>query len=151
MTERETNIALREMASEKGLCEKWYGEWGDDSTLDECAERFVRGLDFCIDKDYPPLDFVRRNIPREVLHRHGIFLDEDVCKFLDNGIYVFMGECTGKIYVAPFKAITVYLLHDSDIDIVADGLARVYVSTYHDASCGARGESISIINRKKTK
>ena len=66
MTDRDLNIALREMARKAGLCDKWYEEWKDDDTIDKCLERYVKGYDFAVKNDYPPLDFIRENFRKEV-------------------------------------------------------------------------------------
>ena len=112
MTERELNIALREMARSQGLCDQWYSEWSDDDTLDMCLDRYVRGFDFVQENDYPPLDFIRKHFDKKLLHKHNIYLDEEVkIDFAKNGYYVFLGNCTGSITASGFCAVTLYLRH----------------------------------------
>ena len=135
MTDRELNIALREMARAQGLCDEWYAEWSDDSTIDECLERAIRGFDFVQEKDYPPLDFIRKHFEKEALHRHGMYLDEDVDIEADSGYYAFLGHCTAKVVVDGFKAVSIYVRHDSRVDVDAFNGAKVFV-TYYDESDG---------------
>jgi hypothetical protein len=136
MTERELNIALREMARADGLCDGWYQEWSDDSTVDECLERFVKGQDFAIENDYPPLDFIRKNFDKEALHRHNIYLDEAVEIEADSGYYVFLGKCEAKVRVGKYHVTTVYVRHESNVDVLAYDCAKAFVM-YYDQSDGA--------------
>lgn len=136
MTERELNIALREMARTQGLCDEWYGEWKDDDTIDMCLDRAVRGFDFCVKSDYPPLGFIRRNFDKEALHRHNIYLDEEVkVEDGENGYYMFLGDCVADISFDGFKAASVYVRHGCNVNVKASGGAKVFV-TYYDGSKG---------------
>lgn len=137
MTDKELNIALREMARKAGLCDKWYEEWRDDDSIDMCLYRYVKGFDFAVGNDYPPLDFIRDNFRKEDLHRHNIYLDEEVeIKGAKSGYYVFLGNCTGSIETHGFNVVSCYLRHDSRVDVSSLGSARVFV-TYYDRSGGS--------------
>lgn len=135
MTDRELNIALREMARSCGLCDEWYSMWRDDSTIDECLERYVRGFDFAVEKDYPPLSFIREYFDKDALHRHNIYLDEAVTVSADRGHYVFLGDCRAEVTADGVKAVSVYARHDSVVDVSAVNGAKAFVS-YYDRSSG---------------
>jgi len=136
MTERELNISLREMARSAGLCDEWYGEWSDDDTIDMCLDRYVRGFDFAVKNDYPSIDFIRKNFSRDDLHRHNIYIDEDIqISDAENGYYVFLGKCSGDLWVNGFKAVTVFVRHGSRINVGSFDGARVQVR-YYDGSDG---------------
>lgn len=143
MTDRELNIALREMARSTGLCDDWYRGWSDDSTIDECLERYVRGIDFAIKYDWPPLDFCRSHFRKEDLHRHHIYIDEEVEIDGGSGYYVFLGHCRGRLKIDGMYATTVYVRHDSDIDVLSANGAKVFVSYYEhgDGKCDSDGWS----------
>lgn len=136
MTDRELNITLREMARMQGLCDQWYSEWGDNDTLDDCLERYIRGFDFVQERDWPPLEFIRKHFDKELLHKHNIYLDEEVrIDHAYSGFYVFLGDCTGYIAVDGFCAATIYLRHNSNIRVTSVGAARVFLH-YFDKSDG---------------
>lgn len=144
MTERELNIALREMARAAGLCEQWYKEWKDDDTIDRCLDRYIRGFDFAKNNDYPPLDFCRKNFMDGDLLRHNIYLDKKVKKeILHSGYYVFLGDSDGDVLVNGFVAVMIYCRHNSRINVHATGGARVFVTYYDDSSgdCSSDGYS----------
>lgn len=135
MTDRELNIALREMARSQGLCDKWFDEWTDDSTIDECLDRYVKGFDFSVEKDYPPLEFIRKHFDKELLHKHNIYLDEEVTILADSGYYVFLGKCRAFVTVSGFHVTTIYVRHDSEVDVHTMMNAKAFV-TYYDHSHG---------------
>lgn len=136
MTDKELNIALREMARNAGLCDEWFGNWKDEDSIDMCLDRFIRGFDFVVKNDYPNLEFIRKNFNTNDLHRHNIYLDEGVIiDDAQNGYYVFLGDCKATLVADGFKAVTVYCRHDSEVNVRAMGGARVFV-TYYDQSSG---------------
>lgn len=118
------------------LCKEWTEKWQDDSDIDTLLEKFIRGFDFAVKNNYPPLDFCRENFKKEDLHRHNIYLDEDVeINDADNGYYVFLGKCKATLIANGFKAITVYCRHESEVDVSGFDGARMFV-TYYDSSNG---------------
>jgi hypothetical protein len=136
MTEKELNITLREMARKVGLCDEWYEAWSDDDTIDECLHRYVRGFDFAVKNDWPPLDFCRENFRKEELHRHNIYLDDNpLIDEANSGYYIFLGKSVATIYVKGLKVVTIYCRHDSVVNVIASEGSRVFIH-YYDQSDG---------------
>lgn len=155
MEGKELSITLREMACSQPtpLCREWTDKWMDDSDIDTLLDKFVRGQDFCIKNGYPPLDFCRRNFSPEDLHRHHIYLDEEV-DILDaeSGVWIFLGECTGRVYFNGFSVGTVYVRHSSNICVHVRDMAKAFVSVYEsgDTLCiGDRGTTVRLYDRRK--
>lgn len=153
MNDKELNITLREMARSCGLCDEWYGQWKDDSTIDECLERYIKGFDFAVKNNWPSLEFSRKNFRKEDLHRHNIYLDDEV-DITDggNGYYVLVGRCTGHIDFKGFKAATVYVRHDSRVTIRASEGARIMVRCYESCNVDCQSDNVSkvvVIDRRK--
>jgi hypothetical protein len=153
MTDKELNIKLREMAREAGLCDEWYEKWGDDDTTDDNLERYIKGFDFGLKNDWPSLDFIRENFHKEDLHRHHIYLDEEVeLNEGENGYYVFLGSCSGSLLVSGFYAITVYCRHDSNLEVKAFDGARVSLFYYDHSRGSCKSDNYSrvkVFDRKK--
>ena len=144
MKSKELSIALREMArvQRTPLCDEWYGEWNDDTPVDVLLDKFVRGQDFCIENDYPPLEFVRKHFHVSDLHRHHIYIDEEVdIRDAESGTWIFLGNCMGKISFSGYSVGTVYVRHGSQVNVSATGSSRVFVSMYEDgyAECSKSG------------
>lgn len=150
MTDKELSIVLRELACSQPtpLCEKWTEEWKDETDIDELADKFIRGFDFCVKNNYPPLDFIRKNVKKEDLHRHNIFIDEEVqIADAENGYYVFLGRCTGTLWVNGLKAVTVLVRHDSVINVEAYDGARVQVRYYDNSDGACKSDSYSRVKK----
>lgn len=132
---RNLSVDLRTMARRDGLCDLWYKRWKDDTDIDKLLDMYIEGIDFCIEKDYPPLVFIRENVRLSDLHRHNVYMDEDADVSGDSGTYVFLGDCKGKVVFSGFAVANVYIRHDSNVEIVCDGYSKVFVSLYDDSDC----------------
>lgn len=133
MSDRELNILFRSMARRGGLCDEWYSSWSDDDTLDMCLDRFVRGIDFSIGNTWLDLDIVREHLSLDLLHRHHVYLDEDVELECGNGRYVFLGSCRGVVVFGGFTVGDVYIFGTCDVRVIVRDFARVHVSHYDDS------------------
>lgn len=146
MTDRELNISLREMARSAGLCDEWYGQWSDEDSIDECLDKAIRGFDFCVNRDYPSLEFIRKHFKKEDLHRHRLFLDEEIDSTIDtNGYVILLGSCKGVLKIDGIVAVTVYLRHDSIVDVEAKNGASVFVTHYDQSSGKCTSDYLSVI------
>ena len=119
---------MKEEAVSLGLCKQWTSEWSDGSSRDELVDKFVRGLDFCIEHDWPSVDVMKRDFG-DVIHRHGVYADERVD--LDEASTVVLnGCCVADLRYSGNSVGDVYVRHDSRACVVAHGLARVHVTVY---------------------
>lgn len=148
MNEKELSICLREMArtQKTPLCDEWYDAWKDDSNIDVLLEKYIRGFDFVAKNDYPSLEFSRKVFSKEDLHRHNIYLDDNIQ--IDegmNGYYVFLGDSVGRICIDGFKAVTIYIRHNSNIEIKATNGARVFVFLYDESIASFESDEYSVI------
>lgn len=148
MTDRELNIALREMARNIGACEPVVSQWQDDDTVDMLLDRYIRTFDFALNKDFPDVEFIRKNFRKEDLHRHNIYLDDEVqIADAENGYYVFLGKCKGEIWVNGFKAVTIFVRHESEIYVGAFDGSRVQVRYYENSDGVCKSDDYSKISK----
>lgn len=141
MEGRKLNIVLRDRAREFGLCDEWYKGWDKDSTRQELIEKYLRGIDFCIEHDYPRVEFIKAQFPRQLLERNGIFADCEVDG--DNiGTCVLLGSAHGVLRYHGFCSCSVYVVHKGCVDIQATDGARVFVEVY--------GESVVMVSADDT-
>lgn len=128
------NTELRQQAVDLGLCAKWQRGWTSDKDPQELVEMWKKGIDFALLHDYPSNDFIKSNFDRELLHRNLVYVDEHIdLKNAPNGIYVLNGECTGTLWFNSWAAATVYVRHSSQVTIIADDSAKVFVRLYDEA------------------
>ena len=115
------NSELRGHAVSYGLCTQWQGDWQNNKSQQELIEMYIRGIDFCIEHDYPTVEYIKGNFDRSLLHQNHIFVDEPVTGG-DNGVYV-----------SKFTAATLHLRHDSELTLEVEDCAKVFVSVYDRA------------------
>ena len=125
------SVELRNMAREQGLCDKWFGEWKDDSDNSTLFDKYKRGIDFCISKNYHSLEFMRSHWNKDELEKNGIFLDSEnsECKGI-KGTFIVNGDSNVNFQYDLFSSADIYVRHDSKIKVNAEGESRIMVNLY---------------------
>lgn len=125
---------LKQQAVDLGLCRPWTEAWGD-CDQQELIDKFVKGIDFCLERNWPTPDFIKTNFDRDLLNSNLIFVDEYLdFDMMPSGVYIINGECSGTIRFAPWTAATIYVRHKSNVTIIADDFAKVFVRVYDEAN-----------------
>lgn len=133
-------------AVERNLCAQWTAEWADNSDQQTLIDKFKKGIDFCLDRDWPSNDFIKANFDRNLLNANLIFVDEYVdMDMAPSGIYILNGECSGRIRLAPWTAATFYLRHNSKMNIVADDFAKVFVRVFDEADVEVDSDESAVV------
>lgn len=136
------NSELRGHAVSYGLCTQWQGDWQNNKSQQELIEMYIRGIDFCIEHDYPSVEYIKANFDRDLLHKNHVFADEPVAGG-DNGVYVVNGKCSGKLSFGKFAAATLHLRHDSELNIEVEGCAKIFVSVYDRAKVHVKQSDVA--------
>lgn len=136
---------LKQQAVDLGLCRPWTEAWGD-CDRQELIDKYKKGIDFCIDKQYPSNEFIKANFDRALLNANLIFVDEHIrLDDAPSGIYILNGECSGSIRFAPWTAATVYVRHTSNVRIIAGDFAKVFVRLYDEAEVEIEAEESAVV------
>lgn len=136
---------LKQQAVDLGLCRPWTEAWGD-CDQQELIDKYKKGIDFCIDKQYPSNEFIKANFDRDLLNANLIFVDEHIrLDDAPSGIYILNGECSGSIRFAPWTAATVYVRHTSNVRIIAGDFAKVFVRLYDGAEVETEAEESAVV------
>lgn len=144
MEAKELNAVLKKRARELGLCDKWYKEWDKNETRQELINKYLKGIDFCIEHDYPKIDFMRQNFPKSQLQKNCIFLDDDVEESnLRNA--VFLSTTKAMLNYDGLSVGNVYVRHSAKVEITASGDSRVFVETYENCDVNATANERSKI------
>lgn len=136
------NSELRGHAVSYGLCTQWQGDWQNNKSQQELIEMYIRGIDFCIEHNYPTVEYIKGNFDRSLLHQNHIFVDEPVIGG-DNGVYVLNGKCSGKLSFGKFTVVTLHLRHDSELTLEVEDCAKVFVSVYDRAKLHVRQSDVA--------
>lgn len=131
MEEKRLSERMKREAVGLGLCGQWTAAWDEDSSRDGMVRKFVRGIDFCIEHDWPSVRVMKRDFG-DVIHRHGVYADENV-ECVNAPMVVLNGECVADIEYTGTSTGEVYVRHRSEARVRVSGLARCFVSL-HD--CG---------------
>lgn len=144
------NKAMRAEARSLGLCDKWFGEWADDTGIDELLNKYTKGIDFVIDKGFPDDDTLLKYAGKDNLRNHGIYINDylDVCD-ADVPTLVINGSCTGDITYTGYHVANIYVRGKSDVTIKVKDSAKVFVEVYDDAKVLVRnyGDSLCFAYR----
>lgn len=143
---------LKREAIDLGLCPQWTEEWADGSDQQTLIDKYKRGIDFCLERDWPTPEFIKDNFDRALLNRNLIFVDEHIdVKEARSGVYVINGECSGTIRFPQWAAATIYVRHRSKIRIEADGFAKVFIRVYDGAEVDVsqQGGAIAMVYDKR--
>lgn len=137
---------LKREAVERNLCAQWTAEWADNSDQQTLIDKYKKGIDFCLDRDWPSTEFIKVNFDRDLLNANLIFVDEYVdMDMAPSGIYILNGECSGRIRLAPWVAATIYVRHNSKMNIVADDFAKVFVRLYDEADVEVDSDESAVV------
>ena len=122
---------LKRKAIACGLCEQWQREWGKPDE-DELINKFIEGIDFCIEHDYPTNDYIIRHFKQETLHRHGVYINEKF-NVVNPPVIVSLGECEGYVALKDVVARTIYARHNSILKITLTEMANASVRVHDNA------------------
>lgn len=132
MREKKLSARMKKEAVELGLCDQWTREWEDGTTKDEMVDKFVRGLDFCIEHDWPTTDVMKKEFG-DVIHRHGVWVDEAMSAN-NPDTAILNGSCDGRITVDGFGVSSIYVRHKSRLKLTVKDMAYAAVSLYDEAN-----------------
>ncbi len=132
---------LKKEAVSLGLCTEWTNEWRN-STKDELVDKYIRGIDFCIEHNYPSCEYMKKHF-QGVMQKHGVFVDDDV-ELENPKIMIANGKTSGWLIYNSYSVGTIYVRHDSNLTIEASENAILAIETYDNCN-------ISIFQRDKAK
>lgn len=122
---------MKSEAVSLGLCAQWTADWKDNTTKDELVDKFVTGLDFCIANDWPSTEVMKKDFG-DVIHRHGVYVDE-VVRLRNPKTIILNGSCDATITADNYSAPEVFARHKSNLSLVANDMAIVHISVFDDA------------------
>lgn len=126
---------LRALARRNGLCDKWYGEWNGSESDQELIDKYLNGLDFCIEHDYPTTDMICSLFDEELLHKNHIYTNDMYVNVHNpKPVVVLNGGTCGEILFDGYAVSSVYVRHLSGVKIKVRDHAIVSISAYDAAN-----------------
>lgn len=144
MNDKDLSRTLLNQAVSLGLCTEWTEQWGfpDQQAL---IDKYLHGIDFCIDKGYPTNTFIKENFDRDILHKNNIFVDEDVQKRNMSHTAVLNGSCKGTLLFDGFSICDLYVRHDSEVTIDCSQYCKIFINVYDRAKVNVIQKGIASV------
>lgn len=143
---------LKQQAISLGLCKQWAEAWGD-CDQQELIDKYKKGLDFCIEHQYPSNELITENFDRSLLNENLIFVDEHLnLDDAPSGVYVLNGDCSGTLHFREWAVATIYIRHTSKVSIIAEDFAKVFVRVYDETEvevCDVADAGVKVYERRK--
>ena len=125
---------LKNQAVGFGLCKEWTAEWGNPNK-DELVQKFVRGIDFCIEHNYPSVEFLKENFDG-VLQKYGVYAKSEFSvfneKFLD--VNNSFGSAKNNLHFDT----DCYVRNNSELTISAMDSSSFHISIYDNSILNIR-------------
>lgn len=144
-----TRIArdIAKQAKQKGICQDWYKELRTLETVEQLAEMYLKGIDFCLTNDFPSNDVLRAKF-KGTMEEYGIHLDE-VFGSLNGRKVVALGSCRAAVEIDEHHVSEVFVKHTSLLNLTAKDCAFVMVDAFENTrvKIKAYGEARVVVNR----
>ena len=125
---RLSEMLLRQ-AEELNACKRGLVNFPD--TKQGLIDRWKANIDFAVENDFPTIEVMKKGFDRSLLHENLIYVDEDIMlEDALSGVYVINGNCRGTLRFRDWNVATIYLRHNSEINIIAEGESKVFVKQY---------------------
>lgn len=127
------NETLRAEAIAMGLCQQWQNDWTSNKSSADLIEMYKRGIDFCLDRNWPSCDWITSHFNPAELQDRNIFvrvLGGEI--ILSNGVAV-VRECSDVIITIPRNSVvTLHCQQNSNLCIKLLKGARAFIHL-HDS------------------
>ena len=130
-----TKLQLLAAARRADCCSQYQMRILKAKNKDDLLRTGTDGLRFCLANDYPNRNYILRNFSKDELHRHGIYMDEQIEQSNPSPkqTIVALGGCTGHLDYNDWDCHRVAITHTGEVNIVARNHTFVIVYIYDRA------------------
>ena len=130
-----TKLRLLIGARKAGCCKQYQWRIITAKSIDDLIHTYKSGLRFCLANDYPDKEFIVRHFTKDELHRHGIYIDEqiDTTQAAKRRTIVALGYSEGLIEYNDWCEHRVAVTHTAEVNINARGHTFIIVYIYGKA------------------
>lgn len=143
----ELNKYILEKAKLAGICKPWAEQIATATSVDELMEMYVKGIDFCLEKDFPSSpDLVR--LAGDKLHEYGIYVDQTGLALKNSKFAVLLGTCGADLHYDHFSVGQVFVKHNSCANVKTSDNSFLVIDCFDTArlTVTAYGNSKVLIN-----
>ena len=135
------NTILRKEAVELGLCQQWQSEWLANKSVPQLIRMFKRGIDFCIEHDWPDAEWIRENFSRDELAAEHVYASEEDSVVDAVGVTVLKGCSDVTVNVRHHEVVTMHCIGCRGIRVNAANGSIVQVHLHDSAASLTIGSS----------
>jgi len=115
------------------LCRLYQSKLKPDLTVEDLAELYFKGIDFCIMNNYPTVQFMKDNFKGKC-EQYGIFVEDRSVNANNLSKVVMIGDCKGQLSYDGFSVSRVFVRHTSETKILVSEYAHVSVDIFDSAN-----------------
>lgn len=123
---------IKQDGAQKDMCRLFQMRLKPDLTIKDLAELYFRGMDFCISKDFPTVEFMRDNFKGKS-EQYGVFVDDLDVDVRNERNVALLGDCNAQMIYDGFSVSRVYVRHNSQAKITVLGYANLSVDVFDNA------------------
>jgi len=167
----ELNKYVLDNATKINVCQEYAKLIPLAKSADDLMKMYVspKGVEFCLANDFPSnKDLVAK--AGDIINQYGVYIDANI-KLADRGFLVLLGACTGTVSYDGYSVNQLFVKHKtsiqitashhsytlidcfdkSDLNIICEGNARVWVNVYGKAKVAASGGgTVKIVHKLKS-
>lgn len=114
------------------LCRLYQAKLKQDLTVKDLADLYFRGMDFCVEHDFPTVQFMKEHFKGRS-EQYGVYVEDQAVKSRNQSHVVMIGDCNGELEYDGFSVSRVYIRHTSKAKIMVLGYANLSVDIYDNA------------------
>lgn len=128
-----TSKMLRDVARRNGLCDKFFTEWDLEASEQELLDKYLAGMNFCVNHDFPGVDIIRTVFHHELLNENNIYIDDRINLYnptfnKKTNVVSLCGTSHGNIWLDSYSVADLFVQHDCDLDIVCRGMSKAFIT-----------------------
>ncbi len=116
----------------KGLCPEWRQKLSGITNKSELLQLYLEGIDFCLLADFPSKSFLKKE-GGDLLESLNIHIDSEDFTVRNESKIVCLGVSKGRIECSGYDVTEVFVKHDSEITIHAEGDSFVMVDVFENS------------------
>ncbi len=125
---------LAKSAKAAGICKDWHDRLRDQNDIAGMLAMYVKGIDFCMEHDWPDLETLRREFAGDpFVSDHGIFIDKKEVKVENRAMTVLLGASEAAIRQNGWSVGEIYVRHNSVAKLAVSGNSYTVLDVYDKA------------------
>lgn len=134
---KELRQRLADEAAAKGICKEWYRRITEAATREELLSLFTAGLDFVSANSFPSAEL--RAEFADIAPHFGVYITGKHTAPHTRRVITCLDADVAALY-SDFDVAEVYAFDNSQVSIVAEGYAKIFVTAYDNATVKASAD-----------